>query len=629
MKRIFTTLGLLCFSLYMADAQAILWGGPNDPNSTFMGGLNGWTTQGLSSDDPAKADSALWYYSPNGSAAGGAYYGTRGPINSPSRANGAMVFNSDRLDNAGIQGNFGNGVCPAFHSGALTSPVIDCSNFTGIVLKFSQYYRNLQSSTFVDVTNDGGASWTSFQINGGVPGNQEIAPNTVSTIDITSVAAQQANVQIRFRFDGRYYFWIIDDVQLIEIPDYDLAFDSHFYTPAAYRQPKSQICTDTMVFSANISNKGKLDQTNVVLRGEIIDIDRKRVLFRDSIIIPTLLASEDDTSFRTPNFFVPNQLGFGRYFFRYTVYGLDATGDFNQLDNIRLDSFEVSLDEFAKAPRYTGGVRSGSGAGYIFGNQYRTSTCWNANDLWVAEKARFALVANPGGTLNGYSVSVYFLRVKDDVDPGFTNFDATQGIGSLSVEILSAESFTGVTEQNYDPIEVDLTDFNTGDPTIPLVPGSRYFIGAEHPATATGAVPVFHVISNEKSYNTQPFSTFVIDQAGEWFNGFTGVSTPFMELLIKLAVLTDDKPLPQNAMELYPNPIASGDALQVSLEFAEPTDANITIAQLDGRILNFSSHQAVQQQIVPVETAGLNEGTYLIRVSTSEGTLTKKFTVVR
>ncbi|MBK8956221.1 MAG: T9SS type A sorting domain-containing protein [Saprospiraceae bacterium] len=628
MKRIFTVLSILFTSLGLVQAQTILWGGPSDPNSTFMGGMNGWTTQGLSSADPAKADSATWYYSAAANAAGGAYWGARGQIQSPSRANGAMVFNSDFYDNAGIVGNFGNGKCPAPHTGVLVSPVIDCSAFPGVALKFNQYYRNFQSTTFVDISNDGGANWTSFQVNETIPVNQETATNNQITIDISNVAAQQANVQIRFRFEGEYYFWIIDDVQLIDVPAFDLALNSHFYTPAAYRQPKDQICFDTMIFSANLNNKGSMAQTNVVLVGEILDIDRKTVLFRDSVIVARLETTDDDTTFRTDNYFVPNKLPFGRYYFRYTVYGLDANGDYNQIDNIRLDSFEVSLDDYTKAPRATSGVRAGSGAGYIFGNLYRTSNCWNANDQWKATKTRFSMVANPGGTLDAYSVSIYFLKVNDDIEQDWSNFDGTGGITSPSIEILSAESFTGTTEQNFQLIEVDLTDFNTGDPGILLKPNSRYFIGTEHPPTPTGAVPIFHSISNEKSYNAQAFSTFVIDAAGEWFNGFQGVNTPIQELQLALVSSTDEKPLADHTMEVYPNPVADG-VLKVSLNFEKATDANITLAQLDGKIVGFDSHKAIDKSIIPVSVQDLNAGTYLIRVSTEEGTLTKKFTVIK
>ncbi|MBK6544121.1 MAG: T9SS type A sorting domain-containing protein [Saprospiraceae bacterium] len=627
MRKIFTLVFFLCLSISWVNSQ-ILWGGPNDPNSTFAGGFNGWTTQGLSSEDPAKADSAKWYFSAAASAAGGAYYGTRGAINSTSRANGAMVFNSDLLDNAGIAGNFKMGKCPAVHSGVLVSPVINCSTFNSTALKFNQYYRNFESTCFVDVSNDG-VNWTPFALNTDIAVNAETATNSQVVIDISSVAANQATVQVRFRFEGEYYFWIVDDVQIIGVPGYDLALNSHFYTPAAYRQPKHMICTDTFVFSANLNNKGSQAQTDVVLRGEILGIDRKTVLFSDSVIIDRLETTDDDTSYRTDNFFVPNTLDFGKYFIRWTVYSKSATGaDFNTRDNSRVDSFEVSLNEFAKAPRSTGGVRAGSGAGYVFGCQYRTSDCWNDQDKWIARQAKFQLVSNAGGTLDGYSVSVYLMKVKDDVDAGFTNFESSGGIASTSIDILSAESWTGTTEQNYDEITVDLTDFNTGDNGILLAKKSRYFIGADHLPTPSGAVPVFHAISNEKSYNSQVFSTFVIDQAGEWFNGFQGTNTPIMELILEFVVKTDDTPLPSTVMSLYPNPVVN-DNLKVGLNFDKATDANLTIADINGKILGFESHKAVTKDIFSISTSDLKAGSYLIRVSTDEGTSTKQFTVIK
>lgn len=628
MQKIFTILFFLGLSVSWVNSQ-ILWGGPNDPNSTFAGGFNGWTTQGLSSDDPAKADSARWYYSAASSAAGGAYYGTRGAINSPSRANGAMVFNSDLLDNAGVAGNFGNGKCPSLHSGVLISPVINCSAFGGVALKFNQYYRNFNSTCYVDVSNDGGANWNSYQLNQDIAVNAETPTNSQILIDISADAGNQATVQFRFRFDGEYYFWIVDDVQLVSLPDYDLALNSHFYTPAAYRQPKAMICTDSFLFQANLNNKGGKAQTNVVLKGEIIGIDRKTVIHADSVIIDRLETTDDDTAFNVANLFVPNKLDFGKYFIRWSVYSKDATvADYNRNDNTRVDSFEISLNEFAKAPRATGGVRSGGGAGYVFGNQYRTSDCWNDNDKWLAKQAKFSLVTNAGGTLDGYSVSIYLMKVKDDVDGGFTNFDGSGGIASPSVDILSAEAFSGTTEQNYDPITVDLTDFNTGDNGILLQKSSRYFIGVDHPATPTGAVATFHAISNEKSYNSQPFSTFVIDQAGEWFNGFQGTNTPILELICEFVTKTDEKPLADNVMSLYPNPVVN-DNLKVGLNFANPTDANLTIADINGKILNFESHKQVTKDVFSISTAALNAGSYLIRVSTNEGTSTKQFTVIK
>ena len=108
MRKIFTILLIFGLGFFWINVQSqILWGGPNDPNSTFAGGFNGWTTQSLKSYDPTKSDKALWTWSAAASGIGGAFWGGRKSINAPSKSNGAMVFNSDFLDNGGDGNNQG------------------------------------------------------------------------------------------------------------------------------------------------------------------------------------------------------------------------------------------------------------------------------------------------------------------------------------------------------------------------------------------------------------------------------------------------------------------------------------------------------------------------------------------
>ncbi|MBK9043155.1 MAG: hypothetical protein IPN97_08155 [Saprospiraceae bacterium] len=76
------------------SAQAVLWGGPNDPNSSFSAGLSDWTTAGLSSSVSDSSANAKWIYTANGSSQGG-YSNQAGRINSPTFANGALIFDSD------------------------------------------------------------------------------------------------------------------------------------------------------------------------------------------------------------------------------------------------------------------------------------------------------------------------------------------------------------------------------------------------------------------------------------------------------------------------------------------------------------------------------------------------------
>ncbi|MFK7949326.1 MAG: SprB repeat-containing protein, partial [Saprospiraceae bacterium] len=183
----------------------------NNNNTTlfsedFDGSIpNTWTNNAISPNA-----NALWQWSPDGLSQGAYWAGTQ-PIASPTGANGSVIFDSDFYDNGGVQGAFGSGIAPSPHESHLVSPVIDCSNFDTIVLNFYNFYRNFQSQTFVDVTNDNGTTWMPFQVNATVTG----VDKSIINLDISTIAANESAVQFRFRFTGDYYFWTIDDVELI------------------------------------------------------------------------------------------------------------------------------------------------------------------------------------------------------------------------------------------------------------------------------------------------------------------------------------------------------------------------------------------------------------------------------
>ena len=82
---------LIYISLFQTGiSQTYIWGGPEDINSEFDGGLNDWTINVISPNE-----NAAWIWEADGTADRGAYFGDRTPIESPSVANGAMTFDSD------------------------------------------------------------------------------------------------------------------------------------------------------------------------------------------------------------------------------------------------------------------------------------------------------------------------------------------------------------------------------------------------------------------------------------------------------------------------------------------------------------------------------------------------------
>ncbi len=149
--------------------------------------------------------------------------GTSGPaggfaipaITSTSFGNGFALFDSD-LDCSGNQ-----------VANITTSSSINLTTAPAVQLRFEQYYRRFNDSTFVFVSTDS-ITWTKFNVNQSLVNNDFSANDgtinpDVQEVNISSVAAGQATVWIRFQFfspsslgaqAGCAYAWMIDDVSL-------------------------------------------------------------------------------------------------------------------------------------------------------------------------------------------------------------------------------------------------------------------------------------------------------------------------------------------------------------------------------------------------------------------------------
>ncbi len=160
--------------------------------------------------------------------------GFMSPINSQSSGNFAL-FDSDFLagGNANAQQNAHFSYVPS----------IDCSNKLNIALTFQSYLLHYSEQVFAEVSVDN-LNWVSFQI------HEELLPLEATpnpefvAIDISSVAANQPNVYIRFRYQGAWdYAWMIDDIALSEITGHDVALENLSYNQykIPFFLPKTQL----------------------------------------------------------------------------------------------------------------------------------------------------------------------------------------------------------------------------------------------------------------------------------------------------------------------------------------------------------------------------------------------------
>jgi hypothetical protein len=258
MKKLFllSAAGLLCFGASAqqanqsvvrngADAPAVIKAAPagstkmitpRNMNTAKVTAATIWTenfssgtTTSLPTGWTATAGTGLgnatWYWTKN--AASGSF--NIGALNSTTASNGWMIYNSDSI------GDLFPTVLPL--TGSLISPTINCASNSSVMVTFQQLFRKFRDSTYLDVSNDGGATWGyTFPIkeNNDMGNNTTNAKNpTLVRVNITSAAANKANVKLRFRYvinvnsgAGGTFNWLIDDINVTEIDPVELGIDN-------------------------------------------------------------------------------------------------------------------------------------------------------------------------------------------------------------------------------------------------------------------------------------------------------------------------------------------------------------------------------------------------------------------
>ena len=193
-------------------------------------GIGAWTAEDTGEGMIWQAvDEAGNGYYADGSASGvqppaGEFSTNIGTINSTTADNGWMVFDCDYF-NTPISEGYEN------TEGWITSPSLDMSNSGSVVITWEQYFRYCcypYAPIYLEVSNDGGATWTTFDAHGTfIESANSASANVLTTsVDISCVAAYTADVQVRFSYlqapetgDAySHYYWGIDDVTISENP---------------------------------------------------------------------------------------------------------------------------------------------------------------------------------------------------------------------------------------------------------------------------------------------------------------------------------------------------------------------------------------------------------------------------
>ena len=296
-----------------SSAPAVIWS--EDFSSGFPAG---WSS--TSTNAAGGIATAPWVWSNDGSW--GYWQGTQGTsaaagISSTTASNGFLICDPDSANNTAY--GQPSGTTYQYINSQFTTSSISTVGYPAVTLEFEQLFRfNNNLNLVVSVSNDS-ISWTDYFVQGSITNNTQSAdPETVS-LNISSVAANQPKVYIKIGWEARVYYWMIDDMRIIETPN-NLVKISDEVTGGwwvAYQlvggigcdytyNPLSQVASNPYSFEAVLTNNGSASQ-NMVLHAEVTDVIGNVVHTTTSNSL--LLSSSQQDTFMVNQPFRPTSIG--------------------------------------------------------------------------------------------------------------------------------------------------------------------------------------------------------------------------------------------------------------------------------------------------------------------------------
>ncbi len=610
----------------------VLWG-DQPGQGDFDGGLNGWTVNNIACGDGSVPTVDLWQWTPVGEANDGAFSGGAF-INSYTPCNGAAAFDSDFWDNNGDQGNIGGGDCIAFQVGELISPTIDVSNTTaaGISLVFVQCLRQFQSNYWIGWSTDDGVTWDSTLI------NTQYEVNSPNINEIVRVplpgAVGTSTLRVKFRLEGNYYYWLIDDVKIVEQEGYNLRVNDNFYAIAPNAQfPAGQ--TDPIPFLADISNVGALDQDSVVLTVTVDDPDGNEV-FSTTLDYGTVANNSIVENWIVPDMYVPTgNEALGSYTGTYAISSNNE--DFDESDNAQSFVFNITEGTFAKEMGPTRGVFPASGNwdpdephSWAYGNAFyvKENTDAAGNSMVLTSGSFYIRNADE---VAGRSVTLN-LYVWNDEDG-----DGEAQPGERDRVALGFYVIQG-TEEPTDEIMISVEAFPEGG-AYAFEANTHYLFMLEY---STEDDVDFNMGASEAfDYSAMAFLTDSLDNpryagmlgingdlASEDYSsiGFGRDIVPSVQMHVAFEPTSTEELAASNKLELSPNPARERVMLGFDLDKAYE-NAEVQVFDANGRLVLRRAMAFPQNGELVLELPNLQAGTYSLKLVTEDGSLTRKLIV--
>jgi hypothetical protein len=561
-------------------------------------GVGAWTTSGPNGD--------VWRHSLTGPV--GAYTTPDEIIESPTVANGYMLFNSDSVNT-----NWSDTTIvatPVALTGSLVSPVIDLSANPYVQLKFSEEFRFCCSDGtpghFVDISTDNFATWTRVNVENGIVDNTDSGTLLYSVNLTGGIAGNPANAQFRFTQDGAngitHYHWQIDDISIESLPPNDLkvlnaatttwdfntanTYDSVYYTmfPVSELRPLAL----NMTYYNNGSANGADVQANISVDDGYNQTTTASTLAPGDTAVAQ--AGQNGLADYTPT------ATLGDHNMTFTVSG-DST-DAAASDNVATAKIKVTGHVYARDEDSRDGGYNDNDQGDAFklGNKFYC----NVDETVYAIDVAFSIASATGVELN-----CQILDASDGTYPPLFETD-----------------YYTITDWDRTPLGGNHMVHFAFDTPVQLTAGSDYVVVVQHFGGA-------NVLIGTSGTSQAQTSNFYRQSNDTWYYV---TSTPMVRLNFD-ATFGIDKTDYQNGVGMgqnYPNPANNG-STRIDVNLQQSAHVNMVLRDISGKLVQTLEDRTMAPGLhhVDVNTANLGAGVYFYTLTTNNMTSTKRMTVVR
>lgn len=563
----------------------------------FGGGFPvGWAVDDVSGINP-------WKWSMNGSHgnfnnSSGAGYDS--PITSTTAANGFLINDPDSANHA-TYGQPSGSTYQYLESYFATSKIELGASYPSLLLEFEQYFRMNNGVDLVVQVSADSTNWIDYNVRGNVVNNSASNDPDLVSINISGAVGTSQSLFLRIGWSARVYFWMIDDMKIVEGLGNDLAMTNVWhgdYVDALEYQQIPLAQTHELIIGAACTNLGGTAQTNAVYTYDVSNGTTSVASGTFPANSTNIGSTQNDTTWFATGL-TPATLG------NYTVtVSVSADSTDEQLsNNTRKSTFKMTNHIYAHDDvdnivlQVSGGVKEGT----EIANEYKIGMFYQvfANATLTAVQTAFG---------KNTSTSSCIVEVFDATnDPNFANALVTEVF-----DIASSDISPGAVPRL---VNVVLNDGNG----IELIAGVDYVVSVGN----TGEGEELWILASDGDEDRAQlrYGPFGVANAINWYTGYT--NSPLVRANFDPAVGIDERVLEESGFGIYPNP--TSDIITVQFENSLNVEL-VSILDISGKKVKELTIKAGVNSL-PVDVSNLSSGVYFVNVVSTQGTSTQKLII--